>query len=156
MRINMLFLILALITIPMAINLGEGSNWLWVNSTEENRTGLIGVVYVIALVIGVSALFVRMYCMSDDNLEENDVDFNLIMGGATMLSVFCFSYLYAFTVAPVTSEGGWMSGWLIYMVVGLLPVILEINIIVSDMIKNSSQQPTGENEKVQNIRKTGL
>lgn len=78
---------------------------------------------------------------------------NLGMGAATMLSVFCFSYLYAFTTGPVTSESGWLSGWLIYMLVGLLPVILDFNSLASDMIERRRQLSEGEDSsKVRNIR----
>lgn len=151
MRIITLFSILSLITIPMAIHLGEGSNWLWNNGTDENGYGAIGVVYFFALLIGGLAMIRRLYCMPDDQKESHVLHYNLSMGVATMLSVFCFSYLYAFTVAPVTSETGWLSGWMIYMVVGLLPVILDFNSVAGDMIERRRQRPTGE-EKVRNIR----
>jgi len=151
MRIITLFSILSLITIPMAINFGEGSNWLWNNDTDDNSYGLIGWVYAVALVVGYIALILRLYCMSDDQKESNNLDHSLIMGAATMLSVFCFSYLYAFTVAPITSETGWLNGWLIYMVIGLLPVILDFNSHAGDMIARRRQRPTGE-DKVRNIR----
>jgi hypothetical protein len=151
MRIITLFSILSLITIPMAIHLGEGSNWLWNKSTEESSYGAIGVVYFFAFVIGGFAMTLRLYSMPDDQKESHDLHYNLIMGVATMLSVFCFSYLYAFTAAPVTSETGWLSGWMIYMVVGLLPVILNFNSVAGDMIERRRQRPTGE-DKVRNIR----
>ena len=80
-------------------------------------------VYVITLVIGAAAMTLRLYCMSYDQEEAHDLHCNLIMEVATMLSVFCSSYLYAFTVAPIANEGS----WLIYMVIGLLPVILDFN-----------------------------
>lgn len=151
MRIITLFSILSLTTIPMAIHLGEGANWLWNNGTEENGYGSIGIVYCFALVIGGIAMVFRLCTMSHDQKESHDLEYSLIMGAATMLSVFCFSYLYAFTVAPVTSESGWLNGWLIYMVIGLLPVILDFNSQASDMIERRRQRPTG-GDKVRNIR----
>jgi hypothetical protein len=151
MRIITLFSILSLVTIPMAIHLGEGSNWLWDNKTTDNSYGAISFAFVAALVAGPISLYVRLYHMPEDNRHINDLHHNLVMGASTMLSVFCFSYLYAFTVAPITSEEGWLSGWMIYLVVGLLPVILDFNSMAGDMIERRRQRPTGE-EKVRNIR----
>lgn len=151
MRIITLFSILSLITIPMAIDFGEGSNWLWVNVPQNNDYVWIGGAYVLALFIGGFALEYRLTKMVKNDDRNADLRHSLINGLVTMLNVFCFSYLYAFTVAPVTNENGWLSGWLIYLVAGLLPVILHFNSLASDMIKRRHQRLTGE-DKVHSIR----
>ncbi len=85
--------------------------------------------------------------MPDDQKESHDLYYNFMMGAATMLSVFCFTYLYSFTAAPITSENGWLNGWLIYIIVGLLPIILDCNNRI-ELLRQQSTKESGE----QNIR----
>lgn len=150
MRIITIFAIFSLLTLPMGIDAGDESNRFF-NGTLPN----IGWAFAGASVVGVIALIGYFYCMmSERNLGEDTEDC-LQTGVSMMLSAFCFSYLYGFAAAPLSKESAWLSGWMVFLLVGLVPIVLHFNELVGHIVNNIAQRrrlATAGEKKVQNIR----
>lgn len=152
MRITTFFSVLSLVVAAMAIHLGDGSNLLWADRSDENSWGMIGILFGLALLCGVVVLGFWLFMMYGTHGDDKDAAaFQVLMGLVSILVVFCFSYLYGFAVAPFSNESAWLSGWLIFVVIGLLPVMLNSNDSITGMIERRRQRPAGE-DKVRSIR----
>lgn len=161
MRIIMLFVIFSLAAIPIAIHLGDISSQVWANSSVENTGDWTGVLFIMALFFGLVG-FVN-WSLEVSGLQRNhvnqDVDTKSQIGvGLTMTTTtFCWSYLYGFTVAPFSNESGWLSGWLLFMVIGLFPIIIVVNNLIGRMVRRrrimrTMNDSVEEWENVRNIR----
>ncbi len=126
MPIIWFFLVMTIIASPMAMHLGDQSNVLYNNVSGDY--GGMGFLYFAGLVVG-AVWFLRSFYLKYDSTTEPHRDklgYKIDLGISIALCTIGFSYVYGFTVAPFTNGGIW-NGWLIIMLIGLIPMLLHIN-----------------------------
>lgn len=128
MPIVLLFTILALPLSIMGISLGDGGNILW-NLDVDGGGDASGWAFAAALAVGCAAQATYMggkfYYEYDHTSKKEE---QLALGLATAISAFCFAILYGFAVGPINhGDRAWIDGWLVFILVGFIPAILNIN-----------------------------